>query len=288
MKQIEAVVASVNDLQDGEKRQVSVGETNILLVRLAGNYYAVGAHCTHYQAPLAEGVLSENHVVCPWHNAYFNLITGEQQEPPGLDSLPRYQVRVEGVMVIVSYSENASGLRPPLMAQYSPESDGRTFVILGAGAAGAHAAETLRVAGYQGRIVLFTQEDRLPYDRTWLSKDYFIGKVSLEQMPLRSPDFYRNHQIEVLLNTGESPLSKVGLRHITWQGDQSSLEVYPFSGRCNFSFPYATSGTPSSGMKLFLMAICTSGSLSPFTLRTIKFWQRRRASVIPKRQLSLS
>ena len=69
MKQLEAVVANVNDLQDGEMRQVSVGETNVLLVRLAGNYYAVGAYCTHYQAPLAEGVLSENHIVCPWHNA---------------------------------------------------------------------------------------------------------------------------------------------------------------------------------------------------------------------------
>lgn len=189
MKQLEAVVANVNDLQDGQMQQVSVGETDVLLVRLAGNYYAVGAYCTHYQAPLAEGVLSENHVVCPWHNAYFNLTTGDQQEPPGLDSLLRYQVRVEGEKVIVSVPDNASGVRPPLMAQYSPEIDAHTFVILGAGAAGAHAAETLRVAGYQGRIVMVTQEDKLPYDRTWLSKDYFIGKASKEQMPLRSADF---------------------------------------------------------------------------------------------------
>ena len=199
MKQLEAVVANVNDLQDGEMRQVSVGETNVLLVRLAGKYYAVSAHCTHYQAALAEGVLSGNHVVCPWHNAYFDITTGDQQEPPGLDSLLCYQVRIDEEQVVISIPENVSEVRLPSMAQYSPD-DGRTFVILGAGAAGAHAAETLRVTGYQGRIVMVTQEDKLPYDRTWLSKDYLTGKVSKEQMPLRTADFYREQNIEVLLS----------------------------------------------------------------------------------------
>ncbi len=208
MQQLEAVVANVNDLQDSEMRQVSVGETEVLLTRLDGKFYAVGAHCTHYQAPLAEGILSGNHVVCPWHNAYFNVMTGDQQEPPGLGSLPCYQVRVEDEQVIVRIPEAASGgqfsrgqaTRSPSMASYNPEVDARTFVILGAGAAGAHAAETLRVAGYQGRIIMVTREDRLPYDRTWLSKDYFIGQVSREQMPLRSPDFYKDHHIEILFN----------------------------------------------------------------------------------------
>lgn len=178
MKHLEAVVAGVNDLQDGKMRQVSVGETDILLMRLAGKYYATGACCTHYQAPLVEGVLSETHVVCPWHNAYFNLITGDQQEPPGLDSLQSYQVRLKGDRIIVSLPENASGRRQPTMAKYNGEANGRKFVISGAGAAGTHAAETLRVAGYQGRIAMVTQDDGLPYDRTWLSKDDFIGQVS--------------------------------------------------------------------------------------------------------------
>lgn len=197
MKQTDAVVANLNDLQDGV-RQVTVGKTDVLLVRSLGKYYAVGAYCTHYQAPLAEGVLSGNHIVCPWHNAYFDITTGSQQEPPGLDSLLTYQVRVEGENIIVTVPES-SGHRQPTMAEYNPELDQRTFVILGAGAAGIHAAETLRVAGYQGRIVMATADDRLPYDRTWLSKDYFTGKVTSDQLPLRSPEFFQNHNIEVLL-----------------------------------------------------------------------------------------
>ncbi|MEH1836696.1 MAG: FAD-dependent oxidoreductase [Nostoc sp.] len=200
MKQVEAVVANVNDLNDGEMRQVSVGETEILLTRLEGKFYAVGAHCTHYRVSLAQGVLSGHYVVCPWHNAYFDVTTGDQLEPPGLDSLACYGVRIEGENVIVSVPEETTGLRSPAMAQFNPDADGRTFVILGAGAAGAHAAEALRVAGYQGRIVMITQDDRLPYDRTKLTKDYFIGKTSSQEMPLRSPDFYKEHAIEVLLN----------------------------------------------------------------------------------------
>ena len=200
MKQIEAVVGNINDLNDGEMRQVSVGETEILLSRIDGKFYAVGAHCTHYKAPLAEGVLSGHHVVCPWHNAYYDVTTGDQQEPPGLDALSCYQVRIEGENVIVSVPEETNGLRSPAMAQFDPNVDGRTFVILGAGAAGVHAAETLRVAGYQGRIVMITQDNKLPYDRTKLTKDYFIGKTSAEEMPLRSPDFFKEHAIEVVLN----------------------------------------------------------------------------------------
>lgn len=135
MQQIEAVVAKVNDFQDGEKRQVSVGETDVLLIRVNGSFYALAAYCTHYQAPLAEGVLSGDCIVCPWHNAYFQITTGDQQEPPGLDSLPSYQVRVEDEDVIVSVPKKGSDSRTPAMVRYKSDTDGRTFVILGAGAA---------------------------------------------------------------------------------------------------------------------------------------------------------
>ncbi len=200
MSPIEAIVAQINDLQSGDKRQVVVGETEVLLLRVNDNFYALGAFCTHNQAPLVQGVINGDHIVCPWHNASFNLTTGDQQEPPGLDSLPRYPLRIEGENIIVSVPENDSGKRTPEMVSYAPAVDGRTFVILGAGAAGTHAAETLRVAGYQGRIVMITRDDKLPYDRTTLSKNYFTGKLKSEQILLRSPEFYQQHGIEVQLN----------------------------------------------------------------------------------------
>ena len=57
MKYEEVEVAASDALADGEMKAVAVGETSVLLARVSGRYYAVGAECTHYHAPLAEGVL---------------------------------------------------------------------------------------------------------------------------------------------------------------------------------------------------------------------------------------
>lgn len=200
MNNIEAVVANVNDLQNGETKQVSVGETEVLLAKINDRFYAVGAHCTHYKAPLAEGVINGESVICPWHNACFNLVTGDRQAPPGLDSLPHYDVRIDGDRIIVSVPASAPAKRTPAMVQHNPDADSRIFVVLGAGAAGSAAVEKLREVGFQGRVIMVTQEDKLPYDRTWLSKDYLTGKVSKEEMPLRTEEFYLGNDIEVLLN----------------------------------------------------------------------------------------
>jgi apoptosis-inducing factor 3 len=225
MGSIEKIVATVNDLQDGEKQQVKVGETDVLLARIEGTFYATGAFCTHYHAPLEKGVLSGEQIVCPWHTAHFNLKTGKQQEPPGLDSLSCYPVRIEGENVIVQVPEGDSGQRTLKMATYDPNQDSRTFVILGAGAAGSHAAETLRVAGYQGRIVLVTADDRLPYDRTWLSKDYFVGKVSADQMPLRSAEFYGEHNIELWLSKPATQVKAAAKTILFQDGEQLSYDA---------------------------------------------------------------
>ena len=56
----------------------------------------------------------------------------------------------------------------------SPE----TFVIVGAGLAGAKAAETLREEGFDGRLVLIGDEPERPYERPPLSKDYLRGEAA--------------------------------------------------------------------------------------------------------------
>ncbi|PSB20168.1 NAD(FAD)-dependent dehydrogenase [Phormidesmis priestleyi ULC007] len=222
MTQTEAVVAQFNELQNGEKRQVTVGETAVLLIRHDNQVYALGAYCTHNQAPLVQGVIHDDHIVCPWHNAYFNITTGDQQEPPGLDSLPQYSLRIEDNQVIVTVPDSAAGKRTPDMVQYDPAIDPRTFVILGAGAAGTHATETLRVVGYQGRIVMVTRDDKLPYDRTTLSKNYFTGKATKEKILLRSPAFYEQHHIEVQLNQTVQNVN-VNTKTITFQNGETLI-----------------------------------------------------------------
>jgi NADPH-dependent 2,4-dienoyl-CoA reductase/sulfur reductase-like enzyme/nitrite reductase/ring-hydroxylating ferredoxin subunit len=195
---MEAKVARINDLQDGEMREVVVGKTKVLLVRLQGKFYAIGGECTHYGGPLAEGALSGHRVTCPWHQAVFDVMNGGLLEPPALDAEPCYTVRVEGDDVFVKVPKKPANRCASAMVRRDP-ADARTFVILGAGAAGNAAAETLRQDGFTGRIVMITQELRLPYDRPNLSKGYLSGDAGPEALPWRTPEFYRDHDIEVLM-----------------------------------------------------------------------------------------
>ncbi len=195
-------VAGVADLKDGEMRAVMAGETEVLLVRAGGEFYALGAHCTHYHAPLADGVLCGNRLVCPWHQATFDVTTGDMVEPPALDALPKFAVRVEADRVLVELPDDPPDRRVPDMVDPDPEADARVFAILGAGAAGYAAAQTLREDGFRGRIVVVTREGRLPYDRPNLSKDYLAGSAEPEWMPLRPDEFYDEHAIEVARGRG--------------------------------------------------------------------------------------
>src|SRR3569833_1897844 len=75
----------------------------------------------------------------------------------------------------------------------------RTFLIVGASLAGATATETLRAAGFDGRLVLIGAEAERPYERPPLSKDYLRGEVGREQAYVHAADFYADQRIELRL-----------------------------------------------------------------------------------------
>ena len=181
-------------------KEFSIGETRVLLARVDGRFHAVSAVCTHYGGPLAEGVLCGTRVMCPWHHAVFNVVNGDMVEPPALDALTCYDVRVEGERVLVGVPEDNETRRMPEMVQRDTAVDSRQFVIIGAGAAGYAAAQTLREEGFRGNVVMITREDRAPYDRPNLSKDYLHGHAEPEWMPLRPDEFFKDHDIQLVLN----------------------------------------------------------------------------------------
>lgn len=193
----EVIVGKTTDLAAGEMKQVSANGVDILLACAGGNFHAVGAHCTHYGASLVEGVLNGERIVCPWHHACFNVTTGNLHEPPALDALPTYELKIQDEQIIVRVPDDAPDRRTPGMSKRD-QKDERVFVIAGGGAAGYVAAQTLREDRFTGRIVLITRENNLPYDRPNLSKDYLQGTAQPEWLPLRSEEFFAEHDIELI------------------------------------------------------------------------------------------
>jgi NADPH-dependent 2,4-dienoyl-CoA reductase/sulfur reductase-like enzyme len=71
-------------------------------------------------------------------------------------------------------------------------------IIVGAGAAGECAAETLRREGYEGRLTVYDPDPDAPYDRPNLSKDYLAGTASEDWIPLHPLEFYRERGIDIV------------------------------------------------------------------------------------------
>lgn len=179
----------LDDLPDQELREMDSGGETILLFRDGATVHAVSGTCPHAGAPLAQGVRHGSTIVCPWHKASFCLRTGALVEPPAVDGLTRHDVRIEAGRILL----RTPG---PIAAPAVRSDDRRCFVIAGAGAAGAVAAQTLRELGFRGRVRLLDRDNRVPYDRTVLSKYAISGERGGEKTPLQSQAYYRRHDIE--------------------------------------------------------------------------------------------
>ena len=188
-----------DELNNGDMKSISIEGNEILLCKIENEYYALDAHCTHYGAPLAEGILNGDRIVCPWHHACFNARTGERVEPPAQDSLTKYETKIEGDSVLIKIPEKFSKNGHNKMVKRDKKNQ-KQFVIIGGGAAGYSAAQTLREDGFTGRIILITQDKYEPYDRPNLSKDYLAGDAEEFWLPIRSSNFYEDYDIEVMLN----------------------------------------------------------------------------------------
>lgn len=160
----------------------------------------------HAGAPLAKGAVCHGRLICPWHKAAFRAEDGALCEPPALDSLTRYHVEVRDGDVWVDDQ--------PLPAdKVPPADDARTFVIIGAGAAGTACAAALRERGFGGRILMIDREAEAGYDRTVLSKYVLAGDMAVnETAPLRDETYFTQQRIERL--HGEATHLDPGARQI--------------------------------------------------------------------------
>ncbi|MGD9980085.1 MAG: FAD-dependent oxidoreductase [Hyphomonadaceae bacterium] len=184
---------AVADIVEGATLAGRVGDKPVLLSRRGGAFFAVSGACTHYGAPLSDGLIEGDQVRCPWHHACFSLRTGEALAAPAFDALPCWTVEVVGERVFVRTPKTEAALALHYRGKV------RRIVIVGGGAAGFAAADTLRRRGFAGELTMLSADASPPCDRPNLSKDYLAGTAPEEWIPLKDDAFYRERQIDLRL-----------------------------------------------------------------------------------------
>jgi apoptosis-inducing factor 3 len=163
----------IDALADGRMLAGHVGDDDVLLARRGDEFFAIGAACSHYHGPLAEGLMVGDTVRCPWHHACFSLRTGQALRAPALSGVDCWSTRVQGGRVVVLQKTSP----PPAHRVGAASGAPQKIVIVGGGAAGFAAAEMLRRRGYAGSLTMLSDDEAPPVDRPNLSKDYLAGNA---------------------------------------------------------------------------------------------------------------
>jgi NADPH-dependent 2,4-dienoyl-CoA reductase/sulfur reductase-like enzyme/nitrite reductase/ring-hydroxylating ferredoxin subunit len=185
---------SAGQVPDGGSLAGQVDGEAVLLARRGSEWFAIGATCSHYSGPLAEGIIVGETVRCPWHHACFSLRTGEPIRPPALNNLSCWRVEQRDGKVYVGEKLEPAKPKAGATRGHGPSS----VLIIGAGAAGNSVSETLRREGYAGPIVMVDPDSAAPCDRPNLSKDFLAGNAPEDWIPLHPAEFYRDKDIELL------------------------------------------------------------------------------------------
>jgi nitrite reductase/ring-hydroxylating ferredoxin subunit len=94
-------IAKTDEIPDGKMKVIKIDNNNILVTNIAGKYYAIGANCTHAGGDLSKGKMDGNIVICPRHGSKFDVITGKSVSGPAKQSVPIYQVKIQGKSILI-------------------------------------------------------------------------------------------------------------------------------------------------------------------------------------------
>ena len=94
-------VAKIGDVSEEDVIGVFIGEEEIALYNVEGEFFATHGICTHENVGLADGFVDGDLIECPLHSACFEIKTGKAVNPPAEVDLQTYPVKVEGDTIYV-------------------------------------------------------------------------------------------------------------------------------------------------------------------------------------------
>lgn len=203
----------------------------VVLVKVSDKVHALNANCTHFGAPLKNGVVTpDGRLTCPWHGACFKISTGDVEDAPAPHALNKFDVlEKDGGIYIKGAEADIKGGKRTVNIKTTPQSDEKV-VIVGSGSGAFGAILKLRELGFKGKVTVVSQKG-YPIDRTKLSKALITDETKLYLNP---PEWYADGSVEFA-------------KEVVSGVDFSGKTVKSESGK---TFPYtklilATGGTPN-------------------------------------------
>jgi 3-phenylpropionate/trans-cinnamate dioxygenase ferredoxin subunit len=99
-------IAAFDDLLDGERIFVEIGENYLVVFNIAGQVYAIEDLCSHDDGPLGDGEVEGSQIACPRHGARFDLRTGQALTFPAVEDIPAYPVQIVDGNIQVGLPKN--------------------------------------------------------------------------------------------------------------------------------------------------------------------------------------
>jgi 3-phenylpropionate/trans-cinnamate dioxygenase ferredoxin subunit len=87
-------VGSIDELDDGGRLFIEIDNLPIVILRINGQFYAIGDVCSHDDGPVGEGQIEGYEIICPRHGARFDIRNGKVLALPAFVDIPSYPVRV--------------------------------------------------------------------------------------------------------------------------------------------------------------------------------------------------
>src|ERR1700683_194100 len=126
---------AAGDIPDGGMIGRHVGDEAVLIARHGDGFFAIGATCSHYNGPLAEGLVFGDTVRCPWHHARFSLRSGEAIGAPAFNPVSCWRIeRRDGKVFVRERVDGAERVKARSPAGAAGKAE--RIVIVGGGAAG--------------------------------------------------------------------------------------------------------------------------------------------------------
>ncbi|CAF0927567.1 unnamed protein product [Rotaria sordida] len=230
-EQIRHQLCKVNDLQNGQMKEfeikTSIVNANVLLIKQDNKFHAYSNKCCHYKLPLAKGVLINNRLRCFAHGACYRVDTGDIEDHPGHGNLPKYNVEiVDDQVILVARKQDLEKVERTKIPDDLQVESKPVVAIIGAGAGGFTCADMLRQNGFRGRILLFTREGTLPYDRVQLSKQPLKKP---QELLLRDHPYFKKAKIDLMLDTNVTSINW-NTKNLSYQtlGKQMKSEQYDY------------------------------------------------------------